>query len=238
MGKQVVVVGGSVAGLGVGLALSSLGHRVTILERDATPLPPSPIEAFETWDRRGSPQTRHSHAFLARLHNLILDRAPDLYASLREHGAEPLRFTDMARQHFPDSELLPEDEEITLLACRRITFEWVLRRHVLDSGRVKFLDGVDVQGLEAESGSGGPPLVTGVRVRRGDEHTSLSADLVVDASGRRSRLPHWLEAIGGRPLREDSERCGIFYSSRFYALREGAEMPGSAGPLAADLGFL
>ena len=80
--KHVVVIGGSVAGLGVALALSGRGHRVTILEADATPLPASHSEAFTQWKRRGSPQTRHSHALLARLRNLIRDHAPDLLEKL------------------------------------------------------------------------------------------------------------------------------------------------------------
>jgi 2-polyprenyl-6-methoxyphenol hydroxylase-like FAD-dependent oxidoreductase len=65
--KHVVVIGGSVAGLGVALALSGRGHRVTILEADATPRLATHGEAFASWKRRGAPQTRHSHALLARL---------------------------------------------------------------------------------------------------------------------------------------------------------------------------
>ena len=53
-GKHVVVIGGSVAGLGVALALSGRGHRVTVIEADATPLPSSHLEAFSRWNRRGS----------------------------------------------------------------------------------------------------------------------------------------------------------------------------------------
>ena len=41
-----------------------------MIERDDTPMPDSPDEAFE-WDRRGAPQVRHSHAFLARIVNLL-----------------------------------------------------------------------------------------------------------------------------------------------------------------------
>ena len=51
--KHILVVGGSVTGLGAALALSADGHRVTIIEGDATPMPASHLEAFE-WDRRGS----------------------------------------------------------------------------------------------------------------------------------------------------------------------------------------
>jgi len=89
--KHVVIVGGSVTGLGAALAFSNEGHRVTVLERDATPMPASHVEAFERWDRRGSPQVRHSHAFLARLYGLIRDHAPSLLARFLECGAEELR---------------------------------------------------------------------------------------------------------------------------------------------------
>lgn len=236
MNRGVVVVGGSIAGLGVALALARDGHRVTVLERDAAPLPASPAEAFERWNRRGSPQTRHSHAFLARLHNLLHDREPALLERLLAHGAERMRFREIAARSFPGAELLAEDDEVTLLACRRITFEWVLRSYVAEREGVVVRDGVEVTGVLAErAAGGGPPRVQGVRLRDG---TTLEADLVVDASGRRSRVDRWLAEIGAGPLPFESETCGIFYSSRFYRVREGAEMPSLDGPVGADLGFL
>ena len=83
---NVVVVGAGVAGLGAALSLGRAGHHVTVLERDATPLPADPDAAF-WWDRRGAPQVRHSHAFLARLRNLLRDRHPDvLQAAARRRG--------------------------------------------------------------------------------------------------------------------------------------------------------
>jgi len=240
MEKHVVVIGGSVAGLGAALALSARGHRVTILESDAAPMPDSHVLAFEQWERRGSPQTRHSHALLARLRNLIRDHAPELLDKLRACGADELPFTDMARRLVPDAALEPGDEDVVLLACRRVTFEWVLRRHVLDTGLVDFQDGMEVTGLIAESGcAADPPRVTGVRLRRSDRPSELAADLVVDASGRRSKLKHWLEAIGTPPVHEDSEPCGIFYTSRFYRLHDGVEPPALEGPIVGeDLGYL
>jgi 2-polyprenyl-6-methoxyphenol hydroxylase-like FAD-dependent oxidoreductase len=239
--QHVVVIGGSVAGLGVALALSARGHRVTVLEADATPLPASPEEAFARWERRGSPQTRHSHALLARLRNLIRDHAPDLLEKLLAAGAEELRFTDRVRQLFPDAALEPGDEDIVFLACRRITFEWVLRRHVLDTGRVDFRDGVEVTRLAAERDATiGLPRVTGVWMREpGGGEARLPGDLVVDASGRRSQLRAWLPAIGTPPVREASSPCGIFYTSRFYRLRDGARPPElEGGIVGVDLGYL
>lgn len=235
--KHVVVIGGSVAGLGAGLALTADGHRVTILEADASPMPESHVQAFERWERRGSPQTRHSHALLARLRNLIREHAPGLLEELLARGADELRFADMARQLLPDAALEPADDDVVLLACRRITFEWVLRRHVIDTGRLEFRDGVSVAGLVAEPGE--PPRVTGVRLRETDGEQVLPADWVVDASGRRSKLRRWLPEIGAPAVREESEACGIFYTSRFYRLREGVEPPPLDGPIVGeDLGYL
>lgn len=240
--KHIAVVGGSIAGLGAALVLSQEGHRVTVLERDATPLPDSPLEAFETWDRRGSPQVRHSHAFLARLHGILRRRAPELLEKLFASGAEELCFEDLARQALgrDDLEFEPEDQDLRLIACRRITFEWVLRRHVLDSGHVAFRDGVEVTGLAATPGeAGAAPRVHGVTLRLPDgTRETLAADLVLDGSGRRTQLHAWLAAIGAGPLERDSEPCGIFYCSRFYRVRPGAEKPALGGVVAADLGYL
>jgi len=238
--KHVIVVGGSVTGLATAIALTNDGHRVTILERDATPMPASHLEAFARWDRRGSPQTRHSHAFLGRLYCLLRDRAPGLLEKLIACGAEELRFTDMAKRTMPDAVFEPGDADMTMLAVRRITFEWVLRRYVLDSGRVAFRDGDEVTGLAAERDPiTGLPSVYGVHVTTaGGKHELLRGDLVVDATGRRSRLPDWLEAIGAKRPAEESEPCGIFYSSRFYRLRDGVEPPGTEGGMGQDLGYL
>lgn len=239
--KHVLVIGGSVAGLGVALALSKRGHRVTILEADAAPLPASHTEAFERWDRRGSPQTKHSHALLARLRNLIRSNAPELMEKLLACGAEELRFTDRVQQLFPNPALEPGDDEIVFLACRRITFEWVLRRHVQDTGLVEFRDGVEVTRLKADRDAATSlPRVTGVWIRtEGGGETLLRGDLVVDASGRRSKMKTWLPEIGTPPIREASSPCGIFYTSRFYRVREGAVAPQIEGGLVGiDLGYL
>jgi 2-polyprenyl-6-methoxyphenol hydroxylase-like FAD-dependent oxidoreductase len=238
--KHVIVVGGSVAGLGAALALMNDGHRVTVLEKDATPMPESHLEAFEKWDRRGSPQVRHSHAFLGRLYCLIRDHAPDLLEKLIACGAEKLPFVEFVKRISPDVPLEPGDEDIVLLACRRITFEYVLRRHVLDSGRVDFRDGDDVTGLSiAERKIAGVPHVDGVHVTRKDgTRETLRGDLVIDATGRRSKLPDWLEAVGARRPREESEPCGIFYSSRFYRIKEGAKRPELPNGMGADLGYM
>ncbi len=236
---RVLVIGGGVAGLAAALSLSRAGHAVRVLERDATPLPASPVEAFEHWDRSGAPQVWHSHAFLARLRNGLLARTPDVMEALWAHGAYDLRFLDYLPPTLPDRTPEPGDEELTLFACRRITFEWVLRRCVVASDAVEWHGGAAVEGLVAETDPAtGLPRVTGARVRVGDREERWPADLVVDASGRRSRLPKWLGEIGAGPVEQEEEECGIFYCSRFYRLRPGRSAPERQGVVGADLGYM
>ena len=233
---RVVVVGGGVAGLGCALVLSRLGHEVTVVERDDTPMPTSADDAFE-WDRRGAPQVRHSHAFLARLVGLLRNEHPDVYAALLAEGATEMRFGDDLPDSLTDFDPQPDDDELVMLACRRTTFEWVVRRCALADGRVAFRTGVGVEGVVAGSSSliEGTPHVAGVRLADG---TELPADLTVVAAGRRSALSEWLTAIGVSSIAEEVDDTGIVYLSRFYRLRPGADYPPRTGPIGGDLGYL
>ncbi len=236
---RILIIGGGVAGLATALSLSRAGHGVQVLERDATPLPASPVEAFESWQRNGAPQVWHSHAFLARLRNGLLARAPDVLEALHAHGATDLRFRDYLPPTLIDRTPAPGDDELTLFACRRITFEWVLRHRVLASPDVSWLGGAAVEGLVAERDAAtGVPRVTGVRATIDGQPHTLRADLVVDASGRRSRLPRWLADLGTLEVETEEEACGIFYCSRFYRLRPGATAPEGQGVVGADLGYM
>lgn len=226
---RVAVVGAGVAGLGSAIALARDGHDVVLLERDATPLPETPDEAFE-WRRRGAPQVRHSHAFLARMRNLLRDRLPDVRDDLLKAGATEVAWGDMVLPTVEDKSPKPGDEDLVMLCCRRTTFEWVLRHAALRTDRVQLRDGVTVTGYRSANGNG-RPRVTGVHTNDGD----VEADVVLDATGRPSRLPDMLRAIDVQ-LKERKSPTGIVYLSRFYRLREAA--PNAQAFNGADLGYL
>src|SRR4051812_46517460 len=114
---HVTVVGGGVSGLGTALALARRGHEVEVVERDHTPMPTSADEAF-SWDRRGAPQVRHSHAFLGRLRGLLHDGYPDIYADLLAEGATEIRFGDDLPPEITNYVREPGDDELVMLACR------------------------------------------------------------------------------------------------------------------------
>lgn len=226
---RIAVVGAGVAGLGSAIALARDGHDVVLLERDATPLPETPDEAFE-WKRRGAPQVRHSHAFLARMRNLLRDRLPDVRDDLLKAGATEVAWGDMVLPTVEDKSTQPGDEDLVMLCCRRTTFEWVLRHAALRTDRVELRDGVTVTGFRSTNGNG-PPRVTGVHTNDGD----VDAEVVLDATGRPSRLPDLLREIGVQ-LSESKSPTGIVYLSRFYRLRDAA--PNAQAFNGADLGYL
>ncbi len=232
--SHIAVMGGGIAGLGSALLLARAGHRVTLLERDPTPPVATAAEAFEAWPRRGAPQVRHSHAFLARLRNLLRDRLPDVLEAALEAGAEELPIANLLRGEIDDPSPRPGDEDLTLLACRRLTFEWVLQRRLREEPAVTLRDGSSVEGMLLEAGRT-PPRVVGLRLAGGE---TLRADLVVDAAGRRSPLARWITEAGLAPLAMEAEPCGIFYCSRFYRLRPGVVPPERETTIGADLGYL
>ncbi len=228
---RIVIAGAGVAGLGTALYAGRAGHEVVIVERDDTPLPPTPAEAF-SWDRRGAPQVRHSHAFLARLHNQLRDDHPDVLAALLDAGATEMDFIAMLPDGMDRTPMLG-DEDLVALACRRTTFEWVLRHAVLDTGAATLHHGASVDSLLVASRDD-RPRVTGVRLSDGE---NLHADTVVLAGGRRMDVPALYGACGVE-LEEKTEDTGIVYLSRFYRLLDAHDYPPQLGPIGGDLGYL
>lgn len=235
---RVIAIGGGVAGLATALALARAGHAVTVLERDAAEVPGTPEGAFARWRRPGAPQLGHSHAFLARLRNLLRDRAPDVLDALVAAGARDLAFADHLPPGLRDRSPRPGDEDLALLACRRSTFEWALRRVVLRQEGVVWRAGVRALGLAGESRPAGI-RVLGVEVLGpGGRRETLHADALVDASGPGSAVRRWLGALGAPDVDEEDHDAGIFYASRFYRLRAEVDALAGLGVVGADLGYM
>ncbi len=158
----------------------------------------------------------------------------------------------------PEMEFEPEpgDDDLVMIACRRTTFEWVLRRAALAEANVTIRTGVAAVDLtvvrrpnrksrrrcagatDRQIGSADWTRDTSRDGVRLDDGTELDAELVVAANGRRSAVADWLAEIGARPVTETVEDTGIVYASRFYRLLPGADVPPRTGPIGGDLGYV
>lgn len=228
---KIVVIGAGVAGLAAATAAARQGHEVTVLERDAPEPPRTPQEA-PGWQRRGIPHFLMPHAFLARGVTTLRDEAPYIYRALLDAGAVELHLADK----MPPGPRLPQDDDLLFVGCRRPVIEWVLRRVATSEPGVTFRTGIAVQNLMWEAPGAEVPRACGV-VTQDDE---IRADLVIDASGRTSKLNEWITDGGGSPCMEETSECGLVYYSRYYRFRPGHTRPDGPwlfGPR-AELGYM
>ena len=226
---RIIVLGGGVCGLAAGILLRRDGHEVTVLERDSEPVPSSVDEAWERWQRDGVTQFRQTHYLTSRGREVLDAVLPDVRAGLVAAGATSMDGLALMPPAITDHAPREGDERFITINARRSTVEQVLAGTAeLESG-LEIRRGVTVTGLVARAYDG-VPHVTGVRSGAGDE---LAADLVVDAMGRRSPLPRWLEQAGAGPIHEEAEDSGFLYYTRYFRARNGGTPEMRAPPLSA-----
>ncbi len=218
MGGHALVIGGSMAGLLAGRVLADHFERVTIIERDRYPEGPAP--------RKGVPQARHQHVMLKRGMSILEKLLPGLRDELITAGAPS---ADMAKDIAwltPAGWGVRFPSDLVMLTCSRNLLEWGVRRRVAALKQVRFSERADVSGLLPSADGRG---VAGVKARfrvpqdaagaSGEE--KIHADLVVDASGRSSDAPRWLEALGYTPPEETVVNARLGYASRVYRRPDG-----------------
>lgn len=211
------MLGAGVCGLTTAMLMARDGHDVTVLERDPDPAPETPGEAWEAWARGGVAQFRQPHYLQTRARHVLHAELPDVRDALVAAGA--LRFDSlaMAPPSLPPFERRADDERFVTLTARRPVLEQVVARSAAAEPRLDVRHGTPVSHLVARPRSA-RPHVTGVRAESGEQ---ILADLVVDATGRRSPLPRWLEEIGAAPLHEETEPSGFVYYTRFFHSPDG-----------------
>lgn len=227
---DVVVIGAGICGLGTALLLARDGHNVTVLERDASDPPERPEDAWAAWSRKGIAQFRQPHNFMPGLRAILERELPDLQDAIRDAGAA--RFDLINPSPFPALPGEPADDRFWTYTSRRPTGEWVFARAAHAEPRITLRRGVKADRLlEGPSVLNGTPHVTGIATVEGEE---IRADLVVDATGRASRSPRWLQDIGARPAYEEQEDCGFTYYTRYFS----GKQPQRIGPPLTPIGTI
>ena len=119
---------------------------------------------------------------------------------------------------------MPRFSRHRMLCASRDLIEWYTRTRLMELSNVEILDGLRVGGLLPAADASG---VSGVKVRRAGEDGAwsvLRADLVVDATGRRSPAPEWLGELGYERPAETRIDAGVAYASRTFRRRPGATL--------------
>lgn len=207
--KHALVIGGSIAGMATAQILTRHVERVTILERDHLPVTPD--------FRKGAPHARHAHILLGRGQEILEALFPGLRRTLLEQGAVTVNMGSELAFFNSGSWGQPFPSAINMIGCSRPLIEHALRRHLLQNPQIDFSQEQEVLGLTTDEGR---QRATGVRLRdRRDgaaPETTLTADLVVDASGRTSHAPRWLTELGYVAPAETTVNAFAGYTSRIY----------------------
>ncbi len=214
VGNHAVVLGASMAGLLAARVLADAYDRVTVVERDVLP--------HGEANRRGVPQGRHLHLLHARGRELLDELFPGFTEQAVQAGAEVGDALGATRLQLSGHRLRQADIGLPGLAASRPFLEGHVRQRVKTLPSVHFEEGCDVLGLVTDSER---RRATGVRIAHRDEdgpERTVSADLIVDATGRGSRTPIWLEQLGYQRPEEDRVEIGLGYATRCYRLRAGA----------------
>src|SRR4051794_20682841 len=224
---RIVVAGGGICGMAAALLLARDGHEVVVLERDEAPVPPDPDASWASWARRSIGQFRIAHLMLPRGYQILRAELPDVVGRLQEAGG--LRFNLLADPlaAIPGATPHEDDARFETTTGRRPVIEWAFATGAADEPGVTVRRGVVIRGLATgPSRVPGVPHVTGVVLADGEE---VTADLVIDATGRRSSTVDWLAELGGAPPEEDSEDIGFQYTGRFWRASDGV-MPETRAP--------
>lgn len=210
-GKRAVVLGGGMAGLLAARVLSEKYDDVVIVDRDEL------IDV--TSYRNGVPHGRHAHGLVAKGHQIFEGLFPGLTESMAEDGVRRGDFNDAIEWVFSGQRLAQSDSGLTCLPCGRPALELGVRKQVQAIPNVRFLERHDIVSLETTPDR---KRVTGARIQpreQGSQPEALPADLVLDITGRGSRMPAWLRELGYDAPDEDKIKVDLAYTSRHYRLK-------------------
>lgn len=213
--SHALIVGGSMAGLLAARVLSEYFGKVTVIERDALPVDSS--------IRKGVPQARHVHALLYKGQCILEQLFPGLFDEMKSSKPAPLdlglevQWLNFGILSARDrSGLMSHFQSRALLECH-------VRARLKILSNVDFIEQASVRGLVMDAQR---QTVTGVEItdHAGTQQSVvIAADLVIDATGRGSQTPRWLEALGFPAPPEAALKIDFAYASQVLRRPPGFE---------------
>ena len=207
-GRRAIVIGASMAGLLAARVLTESYAEVWLLDRDELPA--------DDRHRKATPHSQHAHGLLARGREVIEALLPGITDEWVAKGA---KLGDLQQQvaFYGGRHRFAQDAcGVLAVAGSRPLIEGAVRRRVLALPQVKACTGVDVRGLVSDSE--GRSIVGVCVAPLGEENNAVvfGAALVVDASGRASRMPSWLRELHYEAPAEERVQVDLRYATCYF----------------------
>ena len=208
-----IVIGASIAGLCAARVLADFFDHVTVYDRDRLPDGPA--------HRQAVPQDRHVHILMARGANEFEALFPGLLDEMVAAGVPKLDNRPDAIYFGAAGHLLGTAHtlrrEFTAYVPSRKQLEWQIRCRTALLPNVRILH----RDVDAPRFDGEQQRVTGVLLAGDDGQEFQACDLVVDATGRGTRLPAWLDQWGFARPPEEKVDVGISYATHQLRIPDG-----------------
>lgn len=203
IGEHAVIVGASMAGLLAGRVLADAFQEVTIIDRDVMP--------NEAVSRRSVPQADHVHVLLEPGRVILEDLFPGYNEELLSSGGLVIdAATDL--KYYQQGDFLADGPNRLPMSCAsRPLFEHVVRHRVAAHNNITLRSGCQFTDYIVD---GSTSRIEGIQITVDEGQTeTLAADVVVDATGRTSRTPEWLERNHYAPPVEKEVQVDLGYST-------------------------
>jgi 2-polyprenyl-6-methoxyphenol hydroxylase-like FAD-dependent oxidoreductase len=213
-GTRAVVLGGSIAGLFAARVLADAYDEVVIVDRDKL----VGVKGI----RRFCPQSHQANGLLARGVQVMEELFPGIVQALIDDTVPTGDLSGSCRWYAQGLRLKQQHGDLQTLGVIRPVLEWHIRERVQQIPNVSFVEEHDILGLTATPDQS---KITGARVQgRGEKEAKvIEADLVVDATGRGSRTPVWLEQLGYEKPFEERKKIDLAYVTQHFRVRPGAD---------------
>jgi 2-polyprenyl-6-methoxyphenol hydroxylase-like FAD-dependent oxidoreductase len=202
-----VVLGGGFAGVLAAVVMARHVDSVTIVENGWYPLGPG--------ERPGLAQGYQNHVLVAGGARALETLLPGTLDALAAQGAHRRDLSGGALIQGAEGWFRRHETGANLISCSRWLMDHVVRQRALADGVVAVRERTRVLGLLGDA-----TRVTGAVIRHANERTeTITADIVIDATGRRSQAPRWLAELDGQAAEgvcETTIDSGLAYSTRVY----------------------
>ncbi|QIZ06626.1 hypothetical protein HFZ78_07830 [Priestia megaterium] len=207
LGKQALVIGGSIAGLFAARILSDFFEEVLIIEKDQ--------KREKHLTRTGVPQGSHGHALLKSGEEILTELFPGIVDELIADGSVKSDFTSELAWNHHGSWKVKYHAGISIIQQSRPFLEWHIQRRLEMIPNISFLYGTKAKRMLINSDS---TSIIGVEIQKdGEAAMPLNVDLVVDATGAGSNSTNRLRQLGFDAPKKTEVKVNLFYASRIYS---------------------
>ncbi len=205
---DVVILGSSIAGLSVAAALKGRFQNIVLVDRDPAVDPKA--------NRPGTPQASHGHNLLTQGYRLFADLFPGWESKLDGFDVPHLDWGgDVDLLGFYDWHVRSPSQYKTRSLSRSLLETAIYKNSFADT-KLRKLEGWRWEKIIL---SDDRTKVTGVVLTSGGESLCINATLVIDATGRSSRLPQMLRELGLSEVEVTNVDPKVTYASAIVHLK-------------------